>query len=437
MQAFEAKLKEVIDSSFFSNSMYICVLGYALFKVASRYTSDIFQTFLILGSLIVLVIYRKKFSHEKTFWLFAATLLIQFISWINSLYQIPSLAMSSPNLSVLDDLFMFIFIAFWLKGSQRKTIFFLFSFIIGVILSLYLRSEGDFLNHLIRGVNGQRVDFHITNAQHTSLISGAACLYLITYLSFNWYNSKVYSKSYFLLNLAILFLFLFLIVVITQSRQVWLALFLAISTLPLTLYLYRKSRSNLFKTSCFYLLIPMFLIIFSQTSIIKNRLNAEHEIINSELFESRKNIPISSIGLRIHFLAESLPWIQRNTLLGTGEETRILVIQQSTVLPEGIREEFKHLHNSNAETLVSYGIIGFVILYILFFYPVIKNCQLRESQNLDLFKVLGIAFLIYWLIVNNFESYFYMTSGQWVFNVFFGAIYTFYLTDKISGKENN
>jgi O-antigen ligase len=40
---------------------------------------------------------------------------------------------------------------------------------------------------------------------------------------------------------------------------------------------------------------------------------------------------------------------------------------------------------------------------------------------------------VYWLIINNFESFFYMRSGQWVFSVFLGAIYSVALHRELKG----
>ncbi|MNY55351.1 hypothetical protein D3C86_1913210 [compost metagenome] len=46
------------------------------------------------------------------------------------------------------------------------------------------------------------------------------------------------------------------------------------------------------------------------------------------------------------------------------------------------------------------------------------------SESSRFIKMLTVSFIVYWLIINNFESFFYMRSGQWVFSVFLGAIYS-------------
>lgn len=104
--------------------------------------------------------------------------------------------------------------------------------------------------------------------------------------------------------------------------------------------------------------------------------------------------------------------------------SRSLVITQSTVLPDYIKAEFRHLHNSNFETAVSYGAMGLVFTYVLMCYPVYKAVR---SNAPTLIKGIAISFLIYWLIINNFESFLYMRSGQWVFNTFMGTVYSFAL----------
>ncbi|MMZ69966.1 hypothetical protein D1872_329030 [compost metagenome] len=63
--------------------------------------------------------------------------------------------------------------------------------------------------------------------------------------------------------------------------------------------------------------------------------------------------------------------------------------------------------------MVLYGTLFTVVRQVLF-------CSLSSR----FIKMLTISFIIYWLIINNFESFFYMRSGQWVFSVFMGAIYS-------------
>ena len=72
-------------------------------------------------------------------------------------------------------------------------------------------------------------------------------------------------------------------------------------------------------------------------------------------------------------------------------------------------------------------------VYFLMIYPVYKTIK---SNAPALMKTISISFLVYWLIINNFESFLYMRSGQWVFNTFFGAIYTFSLYSDFVEYQN-
>ncbi|MEZ6970781.1 O-antigen ligase family protein [Aeromonas sp. S11(2024)] len=426
-------LKQYLESEYCSSLMFLSVVFYVFFKDSVQLIGDIFQTIMIVGGLIAIYLYKDFFLRNIVFLLIFIGALVQTVSWFMSTISIPELAQTYPNIKPFSYLLVFLVIAFWLKGSAKRSLFVLLSFSLGSIFTLIYHS--DFFSQIISGMHGIRVDFGYRNSQHGSLIIGAAFIFIFWRI----YAAKPEKSRniYYLMitTTSILLIFLGCLLLMLQSRQSWVAVMISLLISPL-LYAYLSDDVSFRKTMVVYISIIIVFFAIYHVSFVMGRVSAGfshpddlHNIISGNWREVKD----LSIGIRLQTWLEAINWFFDNPWFGTGDGSRSLVITESHVLPDYIKSEFRHLHNSNFETVVSYGVVGLVYVYFLMIYPVYKT---MKSNAPVLIKAISISFLVYWLIINNFESFLYMRSGQWVFNTFFGAIYTFSLHSDFVEYQN-
>jgi len=128
--------------------------------------------------------------------------------------------------------------------------------------------------------------------------------------------------------------------------------------------------------------------------------------------------------------------------VGWGENGKNLAIKESSTLPEAVRNEFGHLHNSYLETLVNNGILGITLLFALHAWlgiTVIKACRKRGVGDVRVFLVVAG---VLWLTANFFESFMFYRSGVMVFGVVSASLliasgYNFGLSSPMAVKERD
>jgi O-antigen ligase len=420
-------LKKTIDSNKFACFMLVCILGYALFKRSYREIGDIFQAFLILGTIASLYYNREILLKDKIIHCFAASLFIPILSWLNSISEIPDLAKPSPNITALYTFFTFWPIAYWLKGNTKKITLMLFSFCLGFVFMCQRNS--DMVQEITRGLKGIRVDFNIINAQHPALLAGFGLIICIFY--FLIFSKRIFNKPS-AVSLALLFstaalcVFFLVITIITQSRQVWLALIL--SSIVFIPFIYNSFAARPITKKKFiliYLFILLAVFAFTKIDIVEKRIHNEKNAIKNILMLNFDQIKASgSAGIRLNLWKEAVTWIKARPLLGSGYDSRALVISQSKNLPKRIKRDFTHLHNSHIEMLVHYGILGSALIYFVMIYPVILLLK-SSRKDIDGYKTLGLIFTVYWMTVNNFESFFFAKNGEIILSIYLGMIYSF------------
>lgn len=415
----------------FSNFIFLNILGYTLFKDSIQLIADVCQTIIVLATLLAFYVERRHFLKKRVFHLLCLAVVVQCLSWLSSKYYIHDYALKYPSLKSLAYLFFFVGIAYWLKGEPKRIVIVLLTFCAGVIFTFGYHSA--FFSVFETGLDGARVDFNYRNAQHGSLIAGACFLFFVVLL----FTSK--QKRLAPVNLGILLgIVLFgVFSVILQSRQSWLAISLSLATLPL---LDDGEHWPKRKVTITYGVLLIALLALYQVPFIKERLLSgfgHPGDVHAILTGNWNQVKDFSIGVRLKTWLEAIQWFLAHPLFGTGYGSQSLVITLSKTLPDYITREFRHLHNSNMETLVSWGVAGFLVLYSTLFSVARQVLSCPVSPRF--IKMLAVSFILYWIIINNFESFFYMRSGQWVFSVFLGAIYSVALHRELNGvaKEDH
>ena len=329
---------------------------------------------------------------------------------------------------MLANLFLFLMLSVLLKKNKKYNVTIWILYGLGILTALVVSSP-DIIKDIVNGYNGRRVDFSFINANHSAALSGSVIM-ILNYYMINFFTAMPLSikerfiKFVFLCLSYIPFVF---VVIVTQSRQVWLALLIVLVFFSVRFLYIRYGFS--FKRLLFVLLSTIIFFSFlTQVPIISKRINNESKVIQTISEGDLDSLPYSSVGIRIHFWLESVPWIKSYPILGAGDNARDLVIKQSPNLPESIKNRFSHLHNGFIELLVSYGILG-TIFFVLVFYFLLTNIY-SSGRNSDEFN-LSLLFSIYFIVINMFESFLFFKTGLFMFSVFFGVGYSAYISEKL------
>ena len=417
-------IESTVNGRRFSLAMFVCVLGFVLFKRFYRDLGDVFFFFVVIGTLFSIYYNARTVRRDPIVIAFFISLIIPVLSWINSTIQIPELAKASPSPFFFYNFFFFWFVAYWTQGKNERIAAILFAYCLSV-LGIYVGHSTNFFGELIHGLHGGRIDFGVVNAQHTSLFAGfglisAVFLFLVkTELTF---KLGIVKKAI----ATALIVFFVLIVVVTQSRQVWLALIACLFLTPLAYTAISRSQTSKRTILISYAVFALMILAASSLDIVNKRLAAEKSTLTKIVNLEFNSVPdTTSIGVRIHLWLEGWEWIKQRPILGSGEDARELVISESDSLPEFVRADFTHLHNSHIETILSFGVVGAALVYFLIIWPPMFTTMSSAPPTKKTWKAFSLIIPIFWLTVNFFESYFYAANGLYIFSVFFGIIYSF------------
>ncbi|MEN8667925.1 MAG: O-antigen ligase family protein, partial [Ketobacter sp.] len=130
----------------------------------------------------------------------------------------------------------------------------------------------------------------------------------------------------------------------------------------------------------------------------------------------------SNSGIRLHSWVEGLHWFKQSPWLGWGENGKLLAIKESKVLPDTIRSQFGHLHNSYLETLVNNGIIGFTLVLCLYGWlvaTITSGCRKNGVADVSSFMLTAGTL---WLVANIFESFMFYKTGVLLFGICSAAL---------------
>lgn len=408
---------------------YFLLMSYALFGILLDDLGGISGTLMALIGLLSILRYGRNIRSSFSLWLLLFVIFVQTVSWIAGYLSHPEWVASNPRLDRLGKLFIFIAIAWWLGGSTNKTLFIWSLALLGyLIASFAFEGPGEWL----RGFQGERVGFGIRNGQHGSMLFG---IFLIGWI--------VFSKRIFVRSDGALAIWKFLLwtmvlticisgVAIGQTRAVWLGCLTAFIGTLMLLFLLSRSfplRKKL-RVGFSLLIILIFFIIFFYLfflDFVLIRVSKETFIVSQLLNGDFSEIPYTSVGIRIHSWLAAFEWIKERPLVGWGSEGRGLVIDHTSWLPQFVKDNFGHLHNYLIEVLVAYGSLGFLSVIALYGWVGRAVWLAWRSGNMpNDIAIFAFAFFLYWVVVNQFESYNSFGTGVFVHNIVLGGLVTHY-----------
>jgi O-antigen ligase len=410
-------------------------LSFSCFWLIMNGSTDFLQRFLIVAFL-VLVVVNKGVRRDPL--VLGSVLVIVFLTLQFLLHRatVPEVLFADrfPAKYLYFSCFFLVLAYATILWKRISPFLILIGSAVGLVAFLLIYSSG---NEWGLSWQGGRVEFGFRNAQHAGIFFGTGLLGIVFFAHRVMRVSGALAKP-----LAVLGTFCFAAlmvygILVTQVRAVWLALILAMLT-GLMLYLLTIDLRAVFGRLRFKHL-AWTVVAIAGLSFLSGGLQIharvlqriEQERINVQTVEEAARLEgkhSTSTGIRIALWAASVQWIEERPLLGWGNRTAENLIQADTRFDAKFKQEFGHLHNSFLELLVAMGTIGLFALgglLTLFVARVVKAHQAGGMPR-DVF-LFAWTFLVFWAVVNCFESYINYATGFYVNSVIAGFLYAFCL----------
>jgi O-antigen ligase len=385
---------------------------------------------------------RSIFLSEPVLYLLLAWILFQFGVYQWSIDNFPELKSDHiREARVITNVFMFAVVAWWLGGNTNRVITVIALSIVGYLIGATFQDSG-LLHELEKFRNHQRLTLGYRNWEHASVYSAFVFLALLILQErivasvperFRWpvrlfiYLALIYSA---------------IAIIATQTRATWLGLAVTavICSTIFVLYKLRRRQSSTVtpkkpteKITLWGIALILIGIVVTATSIdahstFSKRLSAERDVINKLLEGKPEEVQVSSVGIRIKTWDMALDWIEERPLTGWGPQSRKTLLMQSD-LPQWVKVQIRHLHNSYIELLVAYGLIGLSMFTGLFSYVWFRAWQAwRYGYIPNDIMLFSTTWSVYWLVANSFESYvIYSSTGSYINAIVAGMMYTYHL----------
>ncbi|WP_244613218.1 O-antigen ligase family protein [Modicisalibacter radicis] len=412
---------------FMAGGLALCLM--AFFNILWPPVGSPAESLAAFLGLATVLTYGRGLRNSAALWLLLAALAVQVLSWGLGYMHHPQWVSDTPEVDRLAKLFIFIAIAWWLGGSTRNTLLVWGLALVGYLVATF--THGDGWQEWWRGLQGERVGFGIRNLQHGSMLFGVSLLGVVVFGPrwIGWPRVAAWRLASWLGVL----LLCAVGIVIGQTRAVWLALALALPSLGLIWLVWqarhvglaRLRRRLLFAAGVVLITLTALLAAFHDT--LGERLTTENQVIAEVLEGNLDNVPYSSVGIRIHTWVAAAQWIGDRPLVGWGGQGRSLVIDETPWLPEFVKQNFGHLHNFFIETWVAYGLLGLALMGALVIW-IGRATWLawRGGAMPGDMALFACGFFVYWVVVNQFESYLSFSTGVTVHNLIVGGLVTHY-----------
>ncbi|MEZ8288891.1 O-antigen ligase family protein [Vibrio sp. 10N.222.49.A3] len=153
-------------------------------------------------------------------------------------------------------------------------------------------------------------------------------------------------------------------VLLTQSRGGILALACCYFLVAVSVVVQKKGS--------FKIIVISFLVLFGSALLAKDALIKRYQETEAEFYQMNHGNRDTSIGLRLQMYQAGLELFASHPMLGHGEFTREYAEDNLTgYTPTGYHFISQaHLHNNYIDKLARSGVIGFIFLLYLLFYPI-------------------------------------------------------------------
>lgn len=411
------------------------IFGYALTYFAFPEAGNWAWKFLLLTSIAYCITSNSKKTLQIPILLWVAAVVVQSLSWAFSHLHNPEIAESSLKIHRLSHCFSFILIAWTLKEYRNSWNYFWLIAALGITITVWTQGDGwPEINH---GLQGKRTELGFSNAQHTALVFGTLFIGLLIFSRLWLQFDKIPVVARWLLLGAAL-IATFTATMIAQSRGIQLGLgvaFVAVMTVLMFNMLTARRCAITRSGPIVAIAIVFCVLMFFSLNTLTDRWQNDLPTIQALAEGEESNLAMDSVGIRVTSWLEALEWIEQKPILGWGGNAKKHVIQQSESFPPTLKAKFRHLHNSYIELMVNYGLLGLLVVLALYYW-IFSTCRTAFKKRLIPVETyyFCIAFLAYWITVNQFESFMFYSSGRFVFTAVISGIigliwYQYKITD--------
>jgi len=405
------------------------LMVYTFFNIPAGDIAKPAETLLAFSGLVAFCLWGKGFRLPVLL-LLGAVIAVQLISWWAGLSHHPQWMDSSPRLALLAKLFIFISVAWWLRGSTRNTLFLWGVAATGFLLTTFFLAPPNEENW-ITGLSGERADFGIRNAQHSSMFFGTLLLGMVAFGKRSCQPGK--QRGLRITLWSVMLIVALAGIVVGQTRAVWIGTIVALSMGLLVwggFFVLRRGIRQFLKYLSIFLAILAFLVVIFGVGLgdsLEKRVNKENDVISQVLHGDLTQIPYTSVGIRVNSWIAATEWIAERPLIGWGAKGKSLVMRETAWLPEKVAKKYGHLHNFFMETWVAYGLLGLLAIGALIVW-VGRATWLawRAGAMSSDMAFFGMIFFVFWMIINQFESYESFWTGLYVHNIVVGGLITHY-----------
>ncbi len=329
-------------------------------------------------------------------------------------------------------LFGFLLVGWWMGDSGRSLTTFIYLIFIGLVLGLIKYSSlADWSNML----ELKRVDFGLHNAAHSALWFGSGLMLIVFQLS-RRFKSKNQSSLRTLIELSLLVLFL-MVFIATQTRAAWLGFIAGLILTTLLLIFLRHSNNHINSNRYIFggSLLILSIIFISALFYFSDgfRSYMVRDIQQSTLFvKGGDNVKASSMVVRLFEWRYALTLIEDRPTLGYGPATRAELLKKKEITGF-IGTRYGHFHSSYLGLALGFGLTASVFFLLMLgsiYYPLVRKWFTRE-MNEKIF-ILGTVWIVYFAVMNFFESYVFYRTGYSSVCLFIGILYSSFGMKKIS-----
>ena len=376
----------------------------------------------------ILVINFHWLKRDRIIQLFGLAIVLPIVFHGINYLRDPVLALEYEGLDKLMKLFFFVPIAWWLGGNRRTALIFLLIAFAGLLVAMVVHSDLEQQWGLIK--RGIRVDYGIMNAQHGAQFFGIALIGFLTLGSYFKYAKNTADKSYIATFATIGSLLTAFIVLTTQTRAALLALAVC-GTVAFLIYAFKRfQKPTNWVSKASILAIPVIAILIALPFIdsVTKRFQADRPTIDAMVSGDWDNIPASSLGVRVNTTLVALDWIAKRPLIGWGGDVNGYAINSSERLSDPIKSSFAHFHNTVIEFTIAYGVLGLLLIFTLYYTLVRHSFRLPQSnQKNSPICQFTLYVVLYFAVINQFESFLFFYSGVFANSIAFAPIYTLIL----------
>lgn len=395
---------------------------YAFFSITIPDVASIALIFLV-----VLLIFDKRYvlvaiKKDHFLKLILAAVIFPILTWgWASINDFPWQADYPRRVESLLKLFSFLIISYVLLGKLILILCFLISFFLGLLVSPFITGDGFTEIGLL--LSGRRIDFGIKNAQHIGILSAALIILCVVFIprliSYHGKNRRLFAIILFSITVLCS-----LMLYGSQTRAAWVGLISCLIVASITQFL--RMPDLKIKVGIVLAAIMILALTITIDNPFVKRFKSEASTFASLTSGDISTVPLSSVGIRIHLWVSSYNSFQESMVVGKGEHEARVVVEGTPYLSDYWKNTFSHLHNSYIEILVKYGLVGLVwyITLLAVLFLTIRKQYKRGLMDISIYQSFKF-FMIFWIVINLFESYVFFYTGTTLFGVIAAAAYTY------------